>query len=170
MNWIDPEHLLRPLTTARPVTLEPPLDHEGLRNAALGLAAGLQQRGVRRLAVHLEDAADLAIALLGAWRAGVQVLLPADLQPQTRLRWNDQVNLWLTDQPGDLDLASLHTSPLAPVDLDPRSADARFNLAQTLVEMGRGQEAMLHWQAYLAADSGSTWADYARERLEAART
>ncbi|MFK9098801.1 AMP-binding protein [Pseudomonas guariconensis] len=119
MNWIDPEHLLRPLTTARPVTLEPPLDHEGLQNAALGLAAGLQQRGVRRLAVHLEDAADLAIALLGAWRAGAQVLLPADLQPQTRLRWNDQVDLWLTDQPGDLDLASLQTSPLAPVDLDP---------------------------------------------------
>lgn len=119
MNWIDPEHLLRPRAVARPVTLEPALDHEGLCDAALRLAAGLQQRGVRRLAVHLEDAAELAIALFGAWRAGVQVLLLADLQPQTRLRWNDQVELWLSDQPGDLDLASLQASPLAPADLDP---------------------------------------------------
>ena len=92
MNWIDPEHLLRPLTTARPVTLEPPLDHEGLRNAALGLAAGLQQRGVRRLAVHLEDAADLVIALLGAWRAGAQVLLPADLQVSVTRDYGETAN------------------------------------------------------------------------------
>jgi non-ribosomal peptide synthetase component F len=54
---------------------------------------GLQARGVQRLAVHLEDAAELAIALLGAWRAGVSVLLPADLQPQTRQRWPMQVDV-----------------------------------------------------------------------------
>src|SRR5262245_15885562 len=50
--------------------------------------------------------------------------------------------------------------------LDPSSADAHFNLAETLVELGRPHEAVLHWRAYLAADEDSTWADYARERLE----
>jgi tetratricopeptide (TPR) repeat protein len=54
--------------------------------------------------------------------------------------------------------------------LDPRLADARFNLAQSLVEAGRPDEAVLHWQAYLAADGESGWADYARERLAAGRT
>jgi len=119
MNWIDPEHLLRPLNAPRPVTLAPALDHDGFRDAALRLAGGLQQRGVRRLAVHLEDAAELAIALFGAWRAGVHVLLPADLQPQTRARWSDQVGLWLSDQPSDHTLASLQGEALACADLDP---------------------------------------------------
>lgn len=53
--------------------------------------------------------------------------------------------------------------------LDPRLSDARFNLAQSLVETGRSDEAVLHWRAYLAADNESSWADYARERLESTR-
>ena len=51
--------------------------------------------------------------------------------------------------------------------LAPNCADAHFNLAQTLVELGRAGEAILHWRAYLAFDADSTWADYARECLEA---
>src|SRR5690606_15335171 len=75
MNWIDLEHLLRPLDAPRQVTQAPALDHAALCQQALCLAGGLRQRGVQRLAVHLEDAAQLAVALLGAWRAGVEVLL-----------------------------------------------------------------------------------------------
>ena len=86
MNWIKLEHLLLKAQTQRAVTTAPALDHARLCEQALSLAAGLQARGVQRIAVHLEDAADLAIALLGAWRAGVSVLLPADLQAQTRQR------------------------------------------------------------------------------------
>ncbi|VVM83621.1 hypothetical protein PS631_02467 [Pseudomonas fluorescens] len=85
------------------------------------LAGGLQQRGVQRLAVHLEDAAELAIALLGAWRAGVTVLLPADLQAATRARWSEQVDLWLSDQAGDHSLLSLLGEPLPAADLDPHT-------------------------------------------------
>ncbi|MFV3325219.1 AMP-binding protein [Pseudomonas sp. NY15372] len=118
MNWIEPQHLLQPHAAARVITREPALDHATLCQAALCLAAGLRERGVQRLAVYLEDAGELAIALLGAWRAGVQVLLPADLQAHTRARWNDQVELWLSDQPGDHSLASLSGAPLAPADLD----------------------------------------------------
>ncbi|ROL79730.1 AMP-binding protein [Pseudomonas chlororaphis] len=118
MNWIKLEQLLLKSLPERAVTLEPALDHSHLRHQALSLAAGLQARGVQRLALHLEDAAELAIALLGAWRAGVSVLLPADLQPQTLQRWSTQVDLWLTDQPGDAHLADFDSPPLPAAELD----------------------------------------------------
>ncbi len=118
MNWIKLEHLLLKSLPERAVTLEPALDHSKLQHQALSLAAGLRARGVQRLALHLEDAAELAIALLGAWRAGVSVLLPADLQSQTRQRWSTQVDLWLTDQPGDAHLSDFDQPPLPAAELD----------------------------------------------------
>ncbi|WP_342623565.1 AMP-binding protein [Pseudomonas alkylphenolica] len=118
MKWLNPGQLLHPLDTPRPVTLDPALDHAQLCAQALQLAAGLERRGIRRLAVYLEDAALLAVALLGAWRAGVHVLLPADLQPQTRLRWHNEVDLWISDQPQDHQLEALYDAALAPADLD----------------------------------------------------
>ena len=39
-----------------------------LRQRALQLAAAFENAGLRRLALHLDDAEDLACALLGAWR------------------------------------------------------------------------------------------------------
>ena len=115
MNWIKLEQLLLEGHIARAVTVDPTLDHATFRERALRLAGGLQQRGVQRIAVHLDDAADLVIALFGAWRAGVSVLLPADLQPQTRQRWNTQVDLWLTN---NLELEALYATPLAAAELD----------------------------------------------------
>ena len=118
MNWISLEHLLDQTPKSRPVTLAPELDHAELRQQALRLAAGLRNRGVARLAIHLEDAGELAIALLGAWRAGVTVLLPADLQPANRARLAHQADLWLTDQDGDVRIADLMAEPLAGAKLD----------------------------------------------------
>ncbi|WP_247257861.1 acyl-CoA synthetase family protein [Pseudomonas moorei] len=118
MNWIKLEHLLLKAEADRAVTAEPPLNHAQLCTQALSLAAGLQAQGVRRIAVHLEDAADLAVALLGAWRAGVSVLLPTDLQAQTRQRWSSEVDLWLTDQPDDVHLTDFNAPPLSAAALD----------------------------------------------------
>lgn len=120
MNWIKLEHLLLKAEPERVVTTDPGLNHAQLCQQALSLAASLQARGVQRIAVHLEDAADLAIALLGAWRAGVSILLPADLQAQTRQRWSNEVDLWLTDQADDAHLNDFRHPPLdaAPLDLD----------------------------------------------------
>jgi acyl-coenzyme A synthetase/AMP-(fatty) acid ligase/3-hydroxymyristoyl/3-hydroxydecanoyl-(acyl carrier protein) dehydratase len=118
MNWIKLEHLLLKAEADRAVTAEPPLNHAQLCTQALTLAAGLQAQGVRRIAVHLEDAADLAVALLGAWRAGVSVLLPTDLQAQTRQRWSSEVDLWLTDQPDDAHLSDFNAAPLSAAALD----------------------------------------------------
>ncbi|MBK5526134.1 acyl-CoA synthetase family protein [Pseudomonas sp. TH06] len=117
MNWIKLEQLLLKALPTRAISHAPALDHAQLCAQALSVAAALQSRGVRRLAVHLEDAADLAIALLGAWRAGVSVLLPADLQAQTRQRWSGEVDLWLTDQNDDCHLADLHQPALASAEL-----------------------------------------------------
>ncbi|RON70571.1 acyl-CoA synthetase family protein [Pseudomonas fluorescens] len=118
MNWIKLEQLLLKTLPARAISHAPALDHAQLCEQALSVAAGLQAKGVQRLAVHLEDAAELAIALLGAWRAGVSVLLPADLQAQTRQRWSGEVDLWLTDQTGDSCLADFHEPALPGAELN----------------------------------------------------
>ncbi|POA22065.1 AMP-binding protein [Pseudomonas sp. FW300-N1A1] len=118
MNWIKLEHLLLKAQAERAVTADPTLNHGQLCEQALSLAAGLRDQGVQRIAVHVEDAADLAIALLGAWRAGVSVLLPADLHVPTRQRWASEVDLWLTDQAGDTHIRDYRYAPLAAAALD----------------------------------------------------
>jgi acyl-CoA synthetase (AMP-forming)/AMP-acid ligase II/3-hydroxymyristoyl/3-hydroxydecanoyl-(acyl carrier protein) dehydratase len=118
VNWINPERLLLDPQPDRALTLAPAMSLGQFRAQALTVAAGLQARGITRLAVHLEDAGDLAVALFGAWRAGVSVLLPADLQDQTRARWTPQVDGWLTDRADDLQLRELQAEPLPPALLD----------------------------------------------------
>ncbi|MDB6144077.1 MAG: AMP-binding protein [Pseudomonas sp.] len=118
MNWISLERLLLDALPGRELTTAPALDHSAFREQALRVAAGLQARGIQRLALHLEDAGELAVALFGAWRAGVSVLLPADLQAHTRERWSKEVDLWLSDQPGDTRLNDLNATPLPPAALD----------------------------------------------------
>ena len=100
MTWLPLTDLLLETHPERQVALEPALHHPELRERALRLAAALQGHGVKRVALYLEDAGELAIALLGAWRAGVKVLLPADAQAQTRQRLAAQVDLWLDDLAG----------------------------------------------------------------------
>lgn len=120
MSWINLEHLLLDANSSRSITHAPALSQAQWREQVLSVAAALQQRGVSSVAIHLEDAADLAVALFAAWRAGVSVLLPSDLQAQTRERWAPQVDLWLTDARGDIQLNTLNAAPLAsaPLDLD----------------------------------------------------
>lgn len=118
VDWIDPSHLLLTPQPGRSVTVGPALDHAGFCTQALSVAAGMQARGIKRLALHLEDAGELAIALFAAWRAGISVLLPADLQAQTRQRWASHVDAWLTDLPGDCRLDQLQGEALLPALLD----------------------------------------------------
>jgi len=118
MTWIKLEHLLLEAIPGRTVTFDPALDQPTLQHRALGLAAALQRLGVKRVAVHLADAGELAVTLFGAWRAGVSVLLPADLQPQTRQRWASAVDLWLTDSDPALAVHADEALAPAPLDLD----------------------------------------------------
>jgi len=118
MSWINLERLLLDADPARVVAHSPALSHAQWGERTLGVAAALQARGVSSVAIHLEDAGDLAVALFAAWRAGVSVLLPSDLQAQTRERWTHRVDLWLTDLPGDIQLDTLSAAPLEPASLD----------------------------------------------------
>lgn len=114
MSWIDLQYLLleqHPTTVAGPE----PLTHAELAQQALSFAAGLQIKNIQQIAVHLLDAGDLAIALLGAWRAGVKVILPADLQEHTRQRLTTQVDAWITTRE---QLQALFAQALAPAALD----------------------------------------------------
>lgn len=113
MTWLPITDLLLKAQPERQVALEPALHHPELRERALRLAAALQARGVQRVALYLEDAAELSIALLGAWRIGVQVLLPADAQTQTRQRLSAQIDLWLDDL-SELDAEPLPGARLLP--------------------------------------------------------
>jgi acyl-coenzyme A synthetase/AMP-(fatty) acid ligase len=116
MSWVDLDRLLLDTNGSRLAT--PDLRLADLREQALRLAGGLQARDVKCVAVHLEDAAELAVALLGAWRAGAAVILPADLQPQSRQHLAERVDLCLSDQPGDARPAKLFAEALAPAALD----------------------------------------------------
>jgi acyl-coenzyme A synthetase/AMP-(fatty) acid ligase/3-hydroxymyristoyl/3-hydroxydecanoyl-(acyl carrier protein) dehydratase len=118
MNWMNLERLLLDADPARVIAHSPALSHAQWRERTLGVASALQARGVSSVAIHLEDAGDLAVALFAAWRAGVSVLLPSDLQAQTRERWTHRVDLWLTDLPGDIQLDTLSAAPLEPAPLD----------------------------------------------------
>lgn len=93
MNWIALDRQLLHPDATRMVTAD--LSHADLCRQALGLAGQWRARGIGRIALYLEDAGELAIALLAAWQAGAQVLLPADAQAQTRQRLAGQVDLWL---------------------------------------------------------------------------
>ena len=117
MNWIDLDRLMLESHPERLVAHDPVMSQAQLCERALAVAAGLQQRGVRCIAIYLEDAGDLATALFAAWRAGAHVLLPSDLQTQTRQRWAPQVDCWLTDAPDDTSLAELDAPPLLPAPL-----------------------------------------------------
>jgi acyl-coenzyme A synthetase/AMP-(fatty) acid ligase len=118
MSWINLEHLLKDVFAHRVVTHAPAMSHAQWRERVLIVAAALQAQGIERVAIHLEDAGELAVAIFAAWRAGVQVLLPSDLQEQTRQRWNRHVDLWLTDLAEDTRLDQLSAAPLVPSTLD----------------------------------------------------
>lgn len=115
MNWLPLEHLLDEAHAGRPATSD--MDQPTLRQHALQLAAELQERGVQRLALYLEDAGELAICLLAAWRAGIAVLLPADAQAQTRQRIGAQCDLWL-DNLDSLRSSTCEALSAAPLALD----------------------------------------------------
>lgn len=103
MKWISLEALLLEPLAQRNVSLDPALNHQQFCQRALLLASYFKAQQIQRVAIHLDDAADLAIALFAAWQAGVTILLPADAQQQTRLKLGTQIDLWLDALPDTRD-------------------------------------------------------------------
>ena len=54
------------------------------------------------------------------------------------------------------------------LDIHPDFPDAHLHKAESLHQAGRTQEAIEHWQKYLAFDQSGPWAEAARRRLEEA--
>lgn len=66
-----------------------------------------------RVALYFEDSAEFAAALFGAWHAGKQAVLPADVLPDTRHRLRTLVAAVAGDFPVDAALPRLHAGALA---------------------------------------------------------
>lgn len=107
----------------RLAAVDTPLTRDALVNDALRFAAALQARGTTTLAVHLDDAAELATVLLGAWRAGVAVVMPGELQSESRARLRQHTDVVFSDDDEDQTLAEwLGETRLPPARLDPDTA------------------------------------------------
>ncbi|MFV3371561.1 AMP-binding protein [Pseudomonas sp. NY15435] len=118
MKPISLARLLLELPAERTLALEPALLAGNFLQRVCAVAGALRQRNARCVAIHLEDAAELAIALYATWLAGAEAVLPADNLAHSRERLAPQIDAWIGDQPGDLDLAELNGPSLAPAELD----------------------------------------------------
>ncbi|KJJ96844.1 AMP-binding protein [Pseudomonas sp. 21] len=118
MKPISLARLLPDLPAERILALEPSLPADDFAQRVCAAAGALRQRDTQRVAIHLEDAAELAIALYAAWLAGAEAVLPADNLAHSRERLAARIDAWIGDQPGDLTLAELNGPALAPAELD----------------------------------------------------
>ncbi|MBD9501557.1 AMP-binding protein [Pseudomonas sp. BGr12] len=123
MKSISLARLLLELPAGRPLALEPTLLASDFLQRVCAAAGALRQRNARRVAIHLEDAAELAIALYAAWLAGAEAVLPADNLAHSRERLASRIDAWIGDQPGDLLLAELNGPALPPAPLAPEELD-----------------------------------------------
>lgn len=62
------------------------------------IAAELTQRKIRSISLWMEDGAQLACVLLGAWFVGVRTLFPANDTPESLAWANENADLWITDR------------------------------------------------------------------------
>jgi len=85
----------------------------------------------------------------------------ASLRPDYAEAWNNlgSVRFHLGDPEGAA------TAFERTLEIAPDYADAHYNLAEALAELGRAAKARRHWQAYLAFDTTSPWAEAARQQL-----
>jgi acyl-coenzyme A synthetase/AMP-(fatty) acid ligase/3-hydroxymyristoyl/3-hydroxydecanoyl-(acyl carrier protein) dehydratase len=131
MMWIPLHRMLRDVRDSVPYTRRPDRTRGELARAALGVAGGLQAAGMRRLGLWFDDAAQLAIALLACWRAGIVAVLASDARPATCVAIDAGVDGWLTDfESLPVPCGRLHllgdlangSAALAPEALDPDAA------------------------------------------------
>ena len=118
MKPISLARLLLELPAGRLLALEPTLLAGDFVQRVCAAAGALRQRNVRCVAIHLEDAAELAVALYAAWLAGAEAILPADNLAHSRERLAAQIDAWIGDQPGELQIAELNGPALQPAELD----------------------------------------------------
>ena len=116
-------------------------------------------RHARGIAALISGDADRAIGLLAE---------AAELQPGDARMLNDLASAWLVragrDGRAD-DLSRALATTNRALERDRLLPEALFNRAHALERLGRLDDARLAWQAYLAIDDRSGWADEVRARL-----
>lgn len=113
-----------------------------------------------------QHATGVAYLVIGQPSEGLPALRKAALAADDPRTWCDLAALYcvMADQdPGQLRPA-LDAADHA-LRLDPRLPEAAFNRALVLERMGRRDEAIAAWRAYLALDASSGWSAEAREHL-----
>jgi len=133
--------------------------------------AGRLHEAVRCYEQALEEVgphAEIAFNL-GNARYGLRRLEPAagayqqavELEPEYVEAWNNLGNV-LAELSRTAEAVAAYRRALG---IAPDYADAHFNLAETLVAGGESEGARRHYEAYLARDPHSEWAEAARGRL-----
>jgi thioredoxin-like negative regulator of GroEL len=99
---------------------------------------------------------------LGETQAAIERLHEAvTIDPQFSDAWNNLGNLLADKNCLDEALDAF----LQAVMVEPDYADAHFGLAHVLEQVGRRDEARVHWHAYLQNKQSGEYAEYARSRL-----
>jgi acyl-coenzyme A synthetase/AMP-(fatty) acid ligase len=99
MAWTELARLLACDRTDTVYACAPMLRHDDFTQQALAVAGGLRARQVHRVGLWFDDAAQLAVALFGCWRAGAVAVLASDARAPSCAAIDGQVDLWLTDHP-----------------------------------------------------------------------
>jgi acyl-coenzyme A synthetase/AMP-(fatty) acid ligase len=115
MAWIELARLLACDRDDTVYACAPTLRHDGFARQALSVAGGLRARHIRRVGLWFEDAAQLAVALFGCWRAGAVAILANDAREPSCAAIDAQVDLWLTDHPA-LPVPAARQATLAALD------------------------------------------------------
>jgi hypothetical protein len=151
-----------PTRSATPGATDAPLD---LRTAAIALEKRAQDTDA--FSVNAFGIAQLytgrAVAAVSTLERAMR-LSPKDARLSSDLAAGYLVRARETNQIEDVARAVGYAKQAA--DLDPRLAEARFNLALSLEQLSLRLEATRAWQAYVNVDANSAWAREARARIE----
>lgn len=97
MSWIALNRLLEPASEPRSVGCDPDLAHADWAQTCLRMAALLQARRCRRVALWFQDTVGLTQALFACWYAGATALLITDAREDTCRQYDAEVDLWISD-------------------------------------------------------------------------
>jgi tetratricopeptide (TPR) repeat protein len=94
-------------------------------------------------------------------RSGERYRQVVELDPDFWEAWNNLGTVLSYDDDNEAAVAAYYRA----LRLNPRYADAHYNVADTLEDLGRIDEAREHWLEYLELEPHGAWAEHARERL-----
>ena len=94
-------------------------------------------------------------------RSGERYRQVVELDPDFWEAWNNLGTVLSYDDDNEEAVAAYFRA----LRLNPRYADAHYNVADTLEDLGRIEEARDHWLEYLELEPHGAWAEHARERL-----